>query len=90
MEEGPRDRSVEEGSSTDTGDYWNQNGGKGDREGESALETVVKNMNNLADRKCSGQFEQQEKGARQGTLRDEVRRTTQEAASSHNGSLCAQ
>jgi hypothetical protein len=47
-------------------------------------------MNNLADKKRSGQSEQQEKGARQGTLRDEIRRTAQDGASSHNGSLRAQ
>ena len=28
LEEGPRDRYMEEGSSTDAGDYWNQYGGK--------------------------------------------------------------
>jgi hypothetical protein len=90
MEEGPRDRYIEEGSSTDAGDHWNQYGGKGAREGESELEAAVKSMNNLADKKRSGQSEQQEKGARQGTLRDEIRRTAQDGASSHNGSLRAQ
>jgi hypothetical protein len=90
MEEGPRDRYIEEGSSADAGDQWNQYGDKGAREGESELEAAVKNMNNLADKKRSGQSEQQEKGARQGTLRDEIRRTAQDGASSHNGSLRAQ
>jgi hypothetical protein len=90
MEEGPRDRYIEEGSSADAGDHWNQYGDKGAREGESELEAAVKSMNNLADKKRSGQSEQQEKGARQGTLRDEIRRTAQDGASSHNGSLRAQ
>ena len=39
-------------SSTDTGDYWNQYGDKGDRGRDSYLEVVLKNMDNLADAKC--------------------------------------
>lgn len=90
MEEGPHDRYIEEGSSTDAGDHWNQYGGKGARGGDSYLEAALKSMNNLADKKRSGQSEQQEKGARQGSLRDEIRRTVQDGSSSHNGSLRAQ
>jgi hypothetical protein len=47
-------------------------------------------MNNLADKKRYDQSEQQEKGARQDTMRDEIRRTTQVATSRHNGSFVTQ